>query len=85
MDKEQTTAIVGRLERASERERARADAPENDGERERVARRFSERDGGLFPNMLFVSEAAQGEEEASWAKCRRNRILRAEPRAAWGR
>lgn len=41
MDKEQTTAIVGRLERASERERARAGAPEN--ERESSKEVFRER------------------------------------------
>lgn len=76
MDKEQTTAIVGRPER--ERERAAREG-------ERARRRFPERDGCFFSNMLFVSAAVQAEERPSWAACRRHGILRAEPRAAWGR
>lgn len=65
-DKEQTTAIVGRLER--ERERGRA------------GRRVLERDGGLFSNMLFVTEAAQREEGGIWQNAGKTGFSEQNPR-----
>lgn len=52
---------------------------EKERDRERIRRRFCERDGGLFCNMLFIIEASQREEGESGQNAGKTRFSEQSP------